>query len=283
MDAYAFELFIGDLWERRGWTTSVSQASNDAGIDVVATKNDPFNQKCVIQVKRYGPTTTVGSPDIQQYASLKQQDSETDTVIVVTTNRFTSQARDRAAELNVKLINGEKLIALIDEEDAYDLVEKHLDTTEFGSPHQTDFSHDRQQPAVDEQVKKILKRNALADISPDVYLGFIVIGTVAWSIGLLLGLIGISGGFVGNAVSVVSINSWLVFPFALYYEAARMAQATEWSPRGMLYAIGGVIPFVNAIVGGYYLFRRRQTCLAEENEELLFTDVSEWQDRLRRI
>ena len=33
-----FEHFIGELWERKGWETTVSDAANDQGVDVRATK-----------------------------------------------------------------------------------------------------------------------------------------------------------------------------------------------------------------------------------------------------
>ncbi len=287
MDANSFESFVGELWERQGWTTTVSQLSNDAGIDVVATKNDPFDQKHLIQAKRYGPTTTVGSHDIQQYASLKQQVPDADVVVIVTTNRFTTHARDRATELNVKLINGNELIALIDEADAYDLLETYLNTTETTSRPPQIPSPDQQERSTYERVQEAARGFSWGDISADVYLGFILIGTIAWCIGLLFGIAGVNGVFIGRAAGVVAINSWIILPVALYYEAARLAEATAWAPQEMLYAVGGGIPFVNAIVGGYYLYRRRQTCLAEENEELLVIErrdaaASREEDQQRR-
>lgn len=52
MDDYDFEHFITDLWEEMGWQCKVSQASVDAGIDVVATKQTPYPQKKLIQGHR---------------------------------------------------------------------------------------------------------------------------------------------------------------------------------------------------------------------------------------
>lgn len=43
----------------------------DRGIDVVATRGQ---QKQLIQAKRYRPNTTVGSPEVQQYAALRLQE-----------------------------------------------------------------------------------------------------------------------------------------------------------------------------------------------------------------
>ncbi len=51
MDAYDFEYFIGDLWERMGWKTDVSTATADKGVDVVAQKTSPYDQTLLIQAK----------------------------------------------------------------------------------------------------------------------------------------------------------------------------------------------------------------------------------------
>lgn len=128
MDEYDFEYLIADLWKEMGWRTEVSQASVDAGIDVIAEKTTPYKEKKVIQAKRYGEDTTVGGPDIQQYNSLKYQVSNADSVIVVTTSRFSSGAENRAGELNVKLVNGDDLVSMIEDLDAYDHVAKYLET-----------------------------------------------------------------------------------------------------------------------------------------------------------
>ncbi|MGB9930847.1 restriction endonuclease [Haloarcula amylolytica] len=122
IDPYQFEKFVAALWERRGWTTEVTSASKDAGIDVIIEKSSPFNQTQIIQAKRNASDNKVGSSDIQQYSSLKHQVPNADTVIVVTTSKFTSPAEQRAEELNVKLVDGSTLLKIIEGEDAYDLV-----------------------------------------------------------------------------------------------------------------------------------------------------------------
>ncbi|MFC6865014.1 restriction endonuclease [Halomicroarcula sp. GCM10025817] len=127
IDPYQFEKFIAELWERQGWEAEVTTESQDAGIDVLVRKSNPFNQTQVIQVKRNAPENKVSSSKIQQYASLKRQVPEADSVIVVTTSDFTSHAMDRASELNVKTINGDSLLEIIDDVDAYDLVDRYVD------------------------------------------------------------------------------------------------------------------------------------------------------------
>lgn len=122
MDPYDFEHFVADLWEVRGWNTTVSQESVDQGVDIVATKEDPFPQKQVIQAKRYNSDNTIGSPKIQQYASLRQQEDRADATVIVTTSQFTQQAKNLAQKLNVKLVDAEDLYNLLRETGRFDLV-----------------------------------------------------------------------------------------------------------------------------------------------------------------
>lgn len=127
MDEYDFEKLIADLWEKQGWKTSVTTGSTDRGIDVVAEKSGPFYQKQLIQVKRYSGGNKIGSPEIQQYSSLKHQESNVDAVIIVATSAFTSQARRTAEDLNVKLIDADTLLDLIQEKNAKELVQQYGD------------------------------------------------------------------------------------------------------------------------------------------------------------
>lgn len=110
-----FERLVAKIWEGRGWNTEVTSSSLDKGIDVVAEKNDVYEKKALIQVKNYSEENKVSSKEIQQYASLKQQEDNVDEVILVTKSGFTSHAKDRAQDLNVKLVSGEKLEKLFDE------------------------------------------------------------------------------------------------------------------------------------------------------------------------
>ena len=102
----AFERFVAQIWEQMGWNTRVTSASNDDGIDVVATKSGIHQEKAVIQAKRYSPSNKIGQPDIQQYDTLRRQDSSVDVVVVVTTGEFSNKAKNLAEQLNVKIVNG---------------------------------------------------------------------------------------------------------------------------------------------------------------------------------
>jgi len=132
MDPYDFEKFVGDVWELLGWNTRVVGEPGDRGIDVIATSDD--DEKQLIQVKRYGPNTTVGSPEVQQYASLRIQEENVNQVAIVTTGSFSSQARDLAPELQVILINGEDLLGILDEIEAYEVFAEYFDDISIGEP-----------------------------------------------------------------------------------------------------------------------------------------------------
>lgn len=117
IDEYEFEHLVAELWNEIGWRTSVTTASVDRGIDVIAEQDSPFPQKQIIQAKRYSSDNPVSSSEVQQYAGLYAQEDDVDAVIVVTTGRFTSNASDVAADSNVKLVDGEDLCKLIREVD----------------------------------------------------------------------------------------------------------------------------------------------------------------------
>ncbi|GGM74197.1 hypothetical protein J2752_002611 [Halarchaeum rubridurum] len=104
-----FETFVATLWENQGWVTSVTTASNDAGVDIIAERSGLHDEKAAIQAKKYAVSNKIGRPDIQQYDTLRRQDPDVDFVIIVTTSGFTQQAEQLASQLNVKLVNGEAL------------------------------------------------------------------------------------------------------------------------------------------------------------------------------
>jgi len=130
MDPYDFEAFVADVWEHLGWNTRTVGEPGDRGIDVIATDGDA---KQLIQAKRYGPETTVGSPEVQQYASLRLQEDGVDTVTIVTTGSFSRQAEDLAPDLDVILVDGENLLGILDELEAYEVFVDHFEEIQLGS------------------------------------------------------------------------------------------------------------------------------------------------------
>lgn len=132
IEGYDFEYLIADLWTKQGWKTRVLQASRDRGIDVEARRSDPFEQKYLIQAKRYSDGNKVGSKMIQQYSSLRYQEENVDAVLIITTSSFTKQAKEIAADLNIKLINGDKLVKIIERQNAGDILDEYTSAKNKG-------------------------------------------------------------------------------------------------------------------------------------------------------
>jgi hypothetical protein len=109
----AFERLVADLYAAEGWETCVTQASQDGGIDVVATRDDGIGQTALIQAKRYGPDTKVGAREIREYAAVRDRHEQADMMLVVTTGTFTAPAREEAGAMNVKLCDGDDLETMI--------------------------------------------------------------------------------------------------------------------------------------------------------------------------
>lgn len=113
MDSYQFEELIADIWDARGYDTTVRQASRDRGVDVEAIIKSPIKHKTYIQAKRYKENNKVGSQKIRNYATLYQQDDSVDLVVVVTSSTFTKQAVKLAWDLNVEILDCKDILRKI--------------------------------------------------------------------------------------------------------------------------------------------------------------------------
>jgi restriction endonuclease Mrr len=118
-----FEQFVADVWkEGQGWSTEVMDEGPDKGLDVIG--EPPRGRgKTAVQCKRYAAGNKVTSSDIQQYAALRQQWTDVDGVTVVTTSSFTSNAQELAGSLDVKCINGEKLVRIVNKYGASEILD----------------------------------------------------------------------------------------------------------------------------------------------------------------
>jgi len=133
LEGYEFEKFVAELWQRRGWDTTVTTESNDQGIDIIATQSTPYHEKELIQAKRYHESNRVGGPEIQQYVSLRHQEDNVDKVVVVTTSSFTDSAISIAKKANLKLIDAAGLAQLVSTINASKLIEDHTSKVSVSS------------------------------------------------------------------------------------------------------------------------------------------------------
>lgn len=252
MDEYEFEHIVADLWGEMGWDTTVSQASVDAGLDVIAEKHTPYHQKKVIQAKRYGDSTTVGGPDIQQYSALKQQVDDADSVVIVTTSSFTSSGESRASDLNVKLVDGDDLVDLIADLEAFDVVDDYLEITrtvteevtvepepgpepdpaptEDPEPVETATSDETQETDGD------LVSGASVTDSPSAFLGFTHWNWVA-------GVTGVVAFFAVPVSAELFLALLVATALAMVFDMRYVVPQTSWQPSMFLYLLGLLVVF----------------------------------------
>lgn len=110
LDGYQFERYVGDLLKAdHFYDISLTQSSNDYGIDILAKKG---KDKYAIQCKKY--SSKVGVHAVQQVSSgcLYYQ---CDHAIVITNSVYTSQAITLANSLHVLLWDGAVLKKLINQ------------------------------------------------------------------------------------------------------------------------------------------------------------------------
>lgn len=64
-------------------------------------------------------------------------------------------------------------------------------------------------------------------------------------------------GILGSFIGLVMLSAWGLLPIAIYKDATIATVYTpNWFPHVWLYVLGAVIPFVNIIVSGVYLYQR---------------------------
>lgn len=109
MDPADFETLVARLWEAKGWETEVTQRSRDGAIDFFARRQTPNEESAIVQVKRYSESNRLGEPELRKYAHLLYSTPEADQVSVVTTGKFSKDARILALEEGVDIMDGEEL------------------------------------------------------------------------------------------------------------------------------------------------------------------------------
>lgn len=108
-----FERLVAVCWEAHGWRCAVLPKGADRGVDVVATRTDPVRSRHLIQVKRRPSEETIGAPIVRNCAGMYRYDADVNSVALVTSGRFTTPAREAAAETGVRLVAGDALTRLV--------------------------------------------------------------------------------------------------------------------------------------------------------------------------
>ncbi|MGW4896861.1 restriction endonuclease [Kitasatospora sp. NPDC004240] len=99
-----FEHALADLCRRDGCTkVTVVGGAGDLGADVLATT--PAGQRILIQAKRYGPRTFVGSQDVQKVNGTYRDVHGCDLAAVVTTNALTKAANAFCEKVGIRVVD----------------------------------------------------------------------------------------------------------------------------------------------------------------------------------
>ncbi|MFI1032288.1 restriction endonuclease [Streptomyces sp. NPDC020951] len=110
MSAREFEEAIARLCVRDGCGDAAATGrTGDLGADVLATT--PDGRRLVMQCKRYGTTSKVGSQDLQRFGGTCFTVHRADIALVVTTSVFTGPAIKYAAMQNIVLFDKHDLAA----------------------------------------------------------------------------------------------------------------------------------------------------------------------------
>ena len=109
-----FEEFCAGLFRTMGYKAKVTPKSNDGGYDIFLSKG---SLTAIAECKCYALDHKIGRPAIQKLvgANMTKQASK---MLFITTSSFSAPAEVYAAETGVKLVDGRRLLAL---------VEKHME------------------------------------------------------------------------------------------------------------------------------------------------------------
>ena len=103
MSPLDFEHFCAEILRKNGWNATVTQASGDQGIDVIATRE---NVKAVFQCKKYAQP--VGNGAVQEIIAGKQFE-RADVAAVVSNATYTPSAKQLASTTGVFLLHFSEL------------------------------------------------------------------------------------------------------------------------------------------------------------------------------
>mgnify|MGYP000755155904 FL=1 len=104
-----FEGLCSELFESLGYIAKLTPPTNDGGYDISLTRG---GEKTIVECKCYSIGHKVGRPNIQKLVGANNV-VLADKMIFITTSDFSGAAISYAEEVEVKLINGNKLMELL--------------------------------------------------------------------------------------------------------------------------------------------------------------------------
>lgn len=108
MNPYQFEKVVGDYYRECGYVVHQTKRTNDGGKDLVMYKG---GQTYYVEVKRYAKNNSIQRPLIQKLVGACHPAGARG--IFVTTSSFSSGAISEARRSNIELIDGKRLMQLL--------------------------------------------------------------------------------------------------------------------------------------------------------------------------
>jgi len=114
MNETAFEYLVGTVLRAslRAESVTVTQRSQDGGIDGSLTFDALGMRIAVFQAKRYGEGSTVGRPEVDAFATAARRKRAAH-ALFVTSSRFSNPAIEAARDENIRLIDGMAFVELM--------------------------------------------------------------------------------------------------------------------------------------------------------------------------
>lgn len=107
-----FEGLCAELFESLGYATKLTPPTNDGGYDILLSEE---TEKTIVECKCYSIEHRVGRPSVQKLVGANNI-VLADKMIFITTSDFSVAAISYAEEAGVELINGNKLMELLDKQ-----------------------------------------------------------------------------------------------------------------------------------------------------------------------
>lgn len=104
-----FETLCAKLFQKMGFQAQVTPPSNDGGYDVILTRDSITT---IVECKCYSINHHIGRPAIQKLVGANSV-VHVDNIVFITTSDFSESAVQYARDSDVSLINGEKLLNLL--------------------------------------------------------------------------------------------------------------------------------------------------------------------------
>lgn len=116
LDPIAFENFVAELFRKMGYHSQTTKRTGDGGIDIYAKLQTPTTMDdVIIQCKhKEDVTSTVDVAKVRELFGVLQSNHKLKTGYLITNGRFTNPCREFASGKPIELIDGIRLLGLVE-------------------------------------------------------------------------------------------------------------------------------------------------------------------------